>query len=108
MEISITGNFDGALDDFKADVRAALLEEYAKALAERVREAGATTADDAEITIASDSNDPALYISPEDVRRRANQILGVRNGLPRRSGLPQSRGLLNSAALRRPGSSASD
>jgi hypothetical protein len=75
MGIEIHSNIDDAFDDFERQAVDAMHEQMAQGLADQMRDMGRTTADNVELDIESDTDDPKYRIDPERVRRRANEIL---------------------------------
>jgi len=75
MGIEITSSFDDAFIDFERQAVDLMHEQLARGLADQMREMGRDTADNVELELESDTDDPAFQIDGERVRRRANEIL---------------------------------
>lgn len=75
MGIEFTSNFDQIAKQIMAEASDRMHEAMAQGVAERAREEGMSTADNIQLELTSDSDDPELQIDADRVRARANEIL---------------------------------
>lgn len=75
MGVEFTNNFDQVAKQIMAEASDQMHEAMAQRVAERAREEGVSSADDIQLEVSSDSDEPELQIDAERVRARANEIL---------------------------------
>ncbi|MEV7693475.1 hypothetical protein AB0N73_09105 [Microbacterium sp. NPDC089189] len=75
--MSFSDDFDRLLDGIVNDAVADVEEQMAEDLAQRCRDAGKTTADDAIIDIEHTPESGDIRVDPERVRARASALLAA-------------------------------